>query len=425
MKILVVGNGGREHALCWKLKRDDPAVELFCAPGNAGTAALGTNVDVVAEDVPAVVAWARAHRPDLTIVGPEVPLCAGLADGLADAGLRVFGPSQAAARMEGSKQFAKEVMTKANVPTAKARVVTSAEQARDAIAAFGIPVVLKADGLAAGKGVMVCTTPAEAEDAVRTLFVERAFGEAGRDVLVEEFLEGEEVSMLAFVDGATVVPMVSAQDHKRLKNGDEGPNTGGMGAYSPAPAMAPDMQDVVMNRVFRPVVTELASRGIDYKGVLYAGLMLTRNGPKVLEFNCRFGDPETQCILPRMASPLVPVLQACIDGTLTADAVRWLPAACVCVVMVSGGYPGTYEKGAKITGLDEASQVKDVAVFHAGTALRNGAVVSNGGRVLGVTAIGETVAAAVRSAYHAVMRIKFDRAHYRTDIAHRALERAK
>jgi phosphoribosylamine--glycine ligase len=327
--------------------------------------------------------------------------------------------------MEGSKQFAKEVMLAANVPTAKARVVTSAAEARDAVAAFGIPVVLKADGLAAGKGVMVCATAAEAEDAIRTLLVDCAFGEAGREVLVEEFLEGEEVSMLAFVDGATVVPMVSAQDHKRLKNGDEGPNTGGMGAYSPAPAMTPDMQDVVMNRVFRPVVTELATRGIDYKGVLYAGLMLTRNGPKVLEFNCRFGDPETQCILPRMASPLVPVLQACIDGTLTPELVQWQTAACVCVVMVAGGYPGTYEKGAKITGIEEAAQTADVAVFHAGTALRGESVVTNGGRVLGVTATGENIAAAVRTAYHAVIRVKFDRAHYRTDIAHRALERTK
>lgn len=423
MKILVVGNGGREHAICWKLKQDDAKLALFCAPGNAGTASLGKNLPLSAEDLPGLLAWSKQEQPDLVVIGPEVPLCAGLADVLSEAGFRVFGPSRSAARMEGSKQFAKEVMKAANVPTAKATVVTEAAEARAALAQFGLPVVLKADGLAAGKGVIVCTTDAEAQAAIQTLLVDRAFGDASREVLIEEFLEGEEVSLLAFVDGATIVPMVSAQDHKRLKNGDEGPNTGGMGAYSPAPAMTPDMHEVVMNRVFRPVVAELAERGIDYKGVLYAGLMLTANGPKVLEFNCRFGDPETQCILPRLATPLLPILQACIDGTLTPALVTWKSDACVCVVMVAGGYPGPYGKGARITGLEEAAELENVAVFHAGTSLRNGAVCTNGGRVLGVTATGPGIAPAVRTAYHAVLRIKFENAHYRTDIARRALER--
>lgn len=421
MKILVVGNGGREHAICWKLKQDDPELDLFTAPGNAGTAFLGTNVAIGAEDVPALVAWAVENKPDFVVVGPEAPLCAGLVDELAVHGIPAFGPKAAGARIEGSKAFAKEILHAANVPTALAEVVQTPEAARETIARFGIPVVLKADGLAAGKGVMVCTTAEEAEAAIDTLLVKRAFGET--PVLVEQFLEGEEASMLAFVDGANVVPMVSAQDHKRLCNEDKGPNTGGMGAYSPAPVMTKEMEEVVKNRVFAPVVAELASRGIDYKGVLYAGLMLTADGPKVLEFNARFGDPETQCILPRLATPLLPILRACADGSLTPDLVRWSPEPCVCVVMVSGGYPGAYSKGEKISGLAEAAAREGVVVFHAGTALKGGSVVTAGGRVLGVTAKGPDVKEALCRAYHAVLDIKFEREFYRTDIAHRALKR--
>ena len=421
MKLLVVGNGGREHAICWKLKQDDPSLDLYCAPGNAGTAALGANLAISAEDIPALVAWARENRPDFVVVGPEAPLCAGLVDELAAIGIPAFGPRAAGARLEGSKAFAKDVLRAANVPTGQAEVVETAEAAREAISRFGIPVVLKADGLAAGKGVMVCTTAAEAEAAVDTLLVRRAFGET--PVLVEQFLDGEEASMLAFVDGATFVPMVSAQDHKRLCDRDEGPNTGGMGAYSPAPVMTKEMEKVVSERVFAPVVAELAARGIDYRGVLYAGLMLTSDGPKVLEFNCRFGDPETQCILPRLASPLLPILQACSEGRLTADLVRWSADPCVCVVMVSGGYPGHYAKGEPITGLDEAAQRDGVVVFHAGTALRDDAVVTSGGRVLGVTATAPDLAEAVHRAYHAVLGIRFNGVHYRTDIAYRALRR--
>ncbi len=420
-KILVVGNGGREHAISWKLKQDDPSLDLYCAPGNAGTALLGANLDIGAEDIPALVAWARENRPDFVVVGPEAPLCAGLVDELAGIGIPAFGPCAAGARIEGSKAFAKEILRAANVPTAMAEVVTTAEAAREAIARFGIPVVLKADGLAAGKGVMVCTTAKEAEAAVETLLVRRAFGET--PVLVEQFLDGEEASMLAFVDGATFVPMVSAQDHKRLGDHDAGPNTGGMGAYSPAPVVTKEKEREISERVFAPVVRELASRGIVYRGVLYAGLMMTSDGPKVLEFNCRFGDPETQCILPRLASPLLPIMEACAAGRLTADLVRWSDDPCVCVVMVSGGYPGAYEKGKPITGLDTAAAGEGVVVFHAGTKLRDGVPVTAGGRVLGVTATAADLSEAVHRAYQAVLDIRFQGEFYRSDIAHRALER--
>ena len=422
MKLLVVGNGGREHAICWKLKQDDPSLDLYCAPGNAGTAALGTNVPIAAEDVAALAEWAASNRIDFVVVGPEAPLCAGLVDALADRDIPAFGPRAAGARIEGSKAFAKDVMRAANVPTARAETVRTADEARAAIESFGIPVVLKADGLAAGKGVRVCTTREEADDAVDALLVRREFGDT--PVLVEEFLDGEEASLLAFVDGATVVPMQSAQDHKRLRDGDQGPNTGGMGAYSPAPVVTPAVAADVLERVFEPVVRELAGRGIDYKGVLYAGLMITRDGPKVLEFNCRFGDPETQCILPRLASPLLPILRACSEGTLSPDLVRWSENPCVCIVMASGGYPGHYGKGFPIRGLDEAATHDAVTVFHAGTALReDGAVVTSGGRVLGVTATGDDLAAAVRNAYHAAIAIRFEGVQYRSDIAYRALKR--
>ena len=323
MKILVIGNGGREHAIAWKLHKDDPAAELFCAPGNAGTAAIATNVPIAAKDVPGLVAWAKENCPDFTVVGPEVPLCLGVVDAFQEAGLAAFGPVKATARMEGSKAFAKEIMRAAQVPTADDVVVRTEAEAREAIARLGVPVVLKADGLAAGKGVSVCMDQEQVEAALRDMFVDAKFGDSAREVLVEQYLEGEEASVLAFVDGATVVPLASAQDHKRLLDGDQGPNTGGMGAYSPAPCMTPDMLAVVKAQVLQPVVDELARRGTPYHGVLYAGLMLTENGPKVLEFNCRFGDPETEAILPRLSSPLLPALRACMDGTL-ADGLRRL-----------------------------------------------------------------------------------------------------
>ncbi|MBR1836264.1 MAG: phosphoribosylamine--glycine ligase, partial [Kiritimatiellae bacterium] len=422
MKILVIGNGGREHAIVWKFLRDDPAAEVFCAPGNAGTAERATNVAVSASDVDGIVAWARENKPDFTVVGPEVPLCLGVVDALEAAGFPAFGPCKAAARLEGSKAFAKEVMAAAQVPTAGAEVVRDEAAARAAIARFGVPVVLKADGLAAGKGVMVCMDEKNVESALADLFGGK-FGAAAGEVLVEEFLDGEEASVLAFVDGKTVVPLASAQDHKRLLDGDKGPNTGGMGAYSPAPVMTDDMMAVVKAQVLRPVVEEMARRGVPYKGVLYAGLMLTKSGPKVLEFNCRFGDPETQAILPRLASPLLPALRACRDGTLDSCPVEWDPRPAVCVVMVSGGYPESYPKGKPVEGLGEAAALPDSVVFHAGTAKKGGMVVTDGGRVFGVTALGADVKEAVAAAYRAVVKVKFDGAFYRSDIAHRALER--
>ena len=423
MKILIIGNGGREHAITWKLHKDDPSAQLFCAPGNAGTAEIAENVPVGAGDVPGLLAWAKENRPDFTVVGPEVPLCLGLVDAFQEAGLPAFGPVKATARMEGSKAFAKEVMRAAQVPTADDVVVRTEAEARAAIARLGIPVVLKADGLAAGKGVSVCMDEEQVEAAIKDMFVDAKFGDSAREVLVEQYLEGEEASVLAFVDGATVVPLASAQDHKRLLDGDAGPNTGGMGAYSPAPVVTPDMLAVVKAQVLQPVVDELARRGTPYRGVLYAGLMLTKTGPKVLEFNCRFGDPETQAILPRLATPLLPALRACMDGTLASCPVEWDPRPAVCVVMVSGGYPESYPKGVPIEGLDEAARQPGVVVFHAGTALRRGDVVTDGGRVLGVTALGDGVREAVDNAYRAVIKIKFDGAGYRSDIAHRALER--
>ena len=421
MKILLVGNGGREHAIAWKLLKDDPSVELFCAPGNAGTAAIARNLQIDASDIPALLAWARENAPDFTVVGPEAPLCAGLVDAFEAAGFPTFGPVRAAARMEGSKAFAKEIMAAAQVPTAEAVVVRDEAAAREAVARLGVPVVLKADGLAAGKGVMVCMDAAQVEAALCDLFSENKFGAAASEVLVEQYLDGEEASILAFVDGKTVVPLASAQDHKRLLDGDKGPNTGGMGAYSPAPAVTPDMLAVVQSQILRPVVEELSRRGIVYKGVLYAGLMLTKSGPKVLEFNCRFGDPETQAILPRLASPLLPALRACRDGALDASLVSWDPRPAVCVVMVSGGYPGKYQKGVVVEGLDEAAAQPDAVVFHAGTARRGGLVVTDGGRVFGVTALGADVRSAVAAAYRTVVKIKFDGASYRSDIAWRAL----
>ncbi len=423
MKILVIGGGGREHTLVWKLVNDSCRPQVFCAPGNAGTAGLATNLDIKAEDIPALVAWAKKNRPDLTVVGPEAPLCAGITDVLEKEGLRVFGPSKAAARMEGSKVFAKDVMMAAGVPTAQSSTFTDAGKAIDFIQDIGVPIVIKAEGLAAGKGVTVCATREEAERAVREALVDGAFGEAGQRILVEEFLDGEEVSVLALTDGNHVVLLASAQDHKRAYDQDKGPNTGGMGAYSPAPVLKPGQMPDIEREVFGRTLAELKSRGIHYKGVLYAGLMVTRDGPKVLEFNCRFGDPETQVILPRIEGDLIPALQACIDGTLDPSMVKYKAEACVCVVMAAGGYPGNYQKGKEIRGLKVAAKVKNAVVFHAGTELAGGKVLTAGGRVLGVTALGKTLKAAVDCAYEAVGKIGYDGVMFRRDIAARALQR--
>jgi len=420
-KILVVGGGGREHALAWKLARDSSGPRVYCAPGNAGTEALGVNVPISAEDVEALVAWAQRERPALTVIGPEAPLCAGLTDRLQALGLRVFGPGAAAAALEGSKVFAKTIMAEGGVPTAEARRFDDAEAACAYIRAKGAPIVVKADGLAAGKGVTVAATVEEAESAVHEALEAKRFGAAGACIVVEECLQGEEASILALVDGEHIVPLASSQDHKRAGEGDRGPNTGGMGAYSPAPVVTDDLWPIIMDQVLEPTLRALKARGIDYKGVLYAGLMLTADGPKVLEFNVRFGDPEIQAVLLRWDGDLRPALEACIDGTLHPGLVRWKPAHAVCVVMAAGGYPGAYRKGDPIGGLADAATLDGVEVFHAGTRPANGQVLTAGGRVLGVTALGTTLQAAVARAYEAVDLIQFADGYCRRDIAHRAL----
>lgn len=421
MRVLIVGGGGREHALAWKLKQSPLVRELFCAPGNAGIARLARCVPVAADDLEALVALAREHRIDLTVVGPEAPLAAGIVDRFQEAGLAIFGPDKAAAQLEASKVFAKQLMAKYRIPTAESRTFTTAAEACAYIRAKGAPIVVKADGLAAGKGVVVAATVAEAEAAVQRMLVDREFGEAGSRIVIEEYLRGEEVTLLAFTDGTTVVPMVAAQDHKAAYDHDTGPNTGGMGAYSPVPLLTPERQQQIVTEILRPTIDGLRQEGIVYRGVLYVGLMITATGPKVLEYNVRFGDPECQVILPRLQSDLIPILQAINDGRLAEETITWHNNHTACVVMASGGYPGTYTTGKIITGLDQVAAMPDVYVFHAGTATHGENVVTAGGRVLAVTAWGETRAEALDKAYQAVQAIHFDGAHYRTDIGRRGI----
>lgn len=424
MKVLVIGNGGREHAIVWKLAHDSCAPELFCAPGNAGTAALATNVPIGAEDVAGIVAWAREAKPDLVVVGPEAPLCAGVTDALEAEGIKVFGPCQAAAALEGSKAFSKDVMEKAGVPTARFRVYRSSAEAIAGLDAFSLPVVVKADGLAAGKGVVIAQTREEAETALREMLDGGRFGAAGAEVVVEEFLEGEEASVFALCDGERVELLPAAQDHKRVFDNDQGPNTGGMGAYTPAPIATAEVMAFTKEQIVLPVLRELKRRGITYKGVLFCGLMIGPKGVNVLEFNCRFGDPETEVVLPSVASDLLPVLLACAEGRLEPGMVKMRPEAAVTVVMAAPGYPGSYPKGLAISGLD-AAEVAGCTVFHAGTALREGQVVTAGGRVLTVTAFGADLRAAVAKAYEGVGQIAFEGAHYRRDIAAKAFKYLK
>jgi len=424
--VLVVGGGGREDVLAWKLAYDSAAPLVFCAPGNAGTRRYATNLPVAADDIDALVAWAGAERPDLTVVGPEAPLCAGLVDRLEAIGLRVFGPTGAAAQLEGSKVFSKEIMAAAGVPTAECRHFDEIEAAETYIREVGAPIVIKAEGLAAGKGVTVCLDLDAALTAAREALVDNAFGSAGARILVEEFMEGEEASVLALVDGEHIVMLPGSQDHKRALDNDEGPNTGGMGAYSPAPVIGSEDLPVIRDTVIAPVLAEMISRGIPYKGVLYAGLMFTPEGIRVLEFNCRFGDPEVQAVLRRLEGDLLPVLDACVGGCLTDADVSWSEDASACVVMASRGYPGAYDKGMRIDGIEAAEQGEGVVVFHAGTDVDpGGQVVSAGGRVLNVTATGVDLEQAVERAYGAVDRICFEGAQWRRDIAARALSRVE
>ena len=424
MNVLVVGQGGREHALAWKLSQSPKVTEVFCAPGNAGTANDVTNIDISSDDIPGLLKFAQEHEIGLTVVGPEAPLVAGIVDEFEAAGLKVFGPSGEAAQLEGSKAFCKEVMRAAKVPTADYRAFSDAQSALDYINSLDPqPIVVKADGLAAGKGVFVCDSLHDAREAIQTIMVDDQFGEAGSRVVIEELLLGEETSILAIVDGTTIVPLETSQDHKRANDGDEGPNTGGMGAYSPAPLVTPDLMDEIIESILIPTVHSMKQKGVPFRGVLYAGLMLTNQGPKVLEYNVRFGDPEAQPVLSRLKSDLFEILYAAASGKLKdIDDLEWDARPSVCVVMAADGYPASYPKGDEISGIDEADALESTKVFHAGTTLSQGKVLTNGGRVLGVTALGESISQAKLNAYKAVKCIRWSGAWCRKDISDKARE---
>ncbi len=423
MQILVIGSGGREHALAWKIAQSPRVTKIWAAPGNAGISEVAECVNISASDIRLLADLAERKRIDLSVVGPEVPLTLGIVDEFERRGLRIFGPNKEAALIEGSKVFAKTLMKRYQIPTGFYQSFSRAEDAKRYVHEIGAPVVVKADGLAAGKGAIVCVEVSEALDAVKKIMEERVFGDAGERVVIEEYLDGEEASFLAFTDGETVVPMASSQDHKRVFDNDRGPNTGGMGAYSPAPVITEALHQQVMERVMIPAVRGMAAEGRRYKGVLYAGLMIKAGEIKVLEFNARFGDPEAQPLLVRMKSDLVPVLEAVVGGRLQDQMIQWKTDASVCVVMASRGYPGPYEKGYSIAGLREAAAEPGVIVFHSGTTRQDDQVFTAGGRVLGVTALGPEIQDAVAIAYRGVKKIHWEGAHYRTDIGLRALAR--
>lgn len=421
MNVLVIGGGGREHALAVSLARSERVSGVYCAPGNAGTAMVAENVPLSEGNQDALVAFAKEKQISLTVVGPEAPLCRGITDRFAADGLRVFGPSKAAARIEGDKAYAKKLMKLAHVPTADARIFRHYDQARDYVATRDTGVVVKATGLAAGKGVIVCEDPSEALLALERIMLEREFGDAGDTVIVEEILKGPELSVHALIDDRTIYVLDSAQDHKAVGDGDTGPNTGGMGTYSPAPIATEQILATIERDVLVPIVDAMRQDGAPYRGVLYAGLMLTPAGPKVLEFNCRFGDPETQVLLARLETDLFDLLEATVEGKLASADVRWNPKSAVCVVMASGGYPGAYEKGKLISGLEAAAALSDIRIYHGGTRRNGDQTVTNGGRVLGVTGLGDDIAAAKKRAYQGVELITFDGAYARTDIGDKAI----
>ena len=423
MKILVLGSGGREHALAWKLRQSGRVSKVYCAPGNGGIAEEAECLPVDLKSVQSMVALGERLRPDLTVVGPELPLMLGVVDEFARRGLRVFGPTKAAAQLESSKSFAKEFLQRHHIPTAAYAICDSIEEVRDGLAHFHAPLVVKADGLAAGKGVVIAATKEEAASAASEMLSGKMVGEAGARVVLEECLKGDELSFLVLSDGERVAPLVAAQDHKRVGDGDTGPNTGGMGAYSTPQIIDDKMRDWLVNHIAKPAIAGMKAEGAEYKGVLYCGLMMTAKGPMVLEFNCRFGDPETQPILLRMESDLVDALEASIEGRVSEGIFKWSNDATVCVVMASGGYPGTFEVGKWIDGLADAAQVEGVKVFHAGTSRRNGDFYTSGGRVLGVTSRAAELETAVDRAYEACEKIRFDGAHYRKDIAARAMKK--
>jgi phosphoribosylamine--glycine ligase len=423
MKILILGNGGREHALVWKLRQSSRVSRLYCAPGNGGIADEAECLPVDLKSLDSIVGLGQQIKPDLTVVGPELALTLGVVDEFTRRGWPVFGPTKAAAQLEWSKSFAKEFLQRHRIPTAAYAICDSVEEVREALTHFHAPVVVKADGLAAGKGVVIAASKEEAASAANEMFSGRMVGEAGARLVLEEFLSGDELSFLVLSDGERVAPLVAAQDHKRVGDGDTGLNTGGMGAYSTADIVDDKMRDWLVHHIAKPVVDGMKAEGAEYKGVLYCGLMMTARGPMVLEFNCRFGDPETQPILMRLESDLVDALEASVGGRVSDGDFKWSTDASVCVVMASGGYPGTYEMGKKISGLDEAGAVEGVKVFHAGTSKRDGVFYTAGGRVLGVTARAADLETAMSSAYEACGLIRFDGAHYRRDIAGRALKR--
>lgn len=416
MKVLVVGSGGREHAICWKLAQSPKVDKLYCAPGNAGIGEIAELLPIGAMELDKLVDFAKENNIDLTVIGMDDPLVAGVVDKFEAAGLRVFGPRANAAIIEGSKAFSKELMKKYNIPTAKYETFDDYNKALDYVKNGNFPVVLKADGLALGKGVLICNNLDEAVEGLNTLMVDKKFGASGSKVVIEEFLTGPEVSVLSFCDGNTVVPMVSAQDHKRAYDNDEGLNTGGMGTFSPSRIYTDEIAKQCMDTIFKPTVDALNKEGRQFKGIIYFGLMLTKDGPKVIEYNARFGDPETQVILPRLKSDLCEIFEACIDGTLDKLNVEWYDNAACCVVLASGGYPESYTKGYEITGLDDVKKRSDIVVFHAGTALKDGKYVTNGGRVLGITGIGKDLDDAIKIAYEGVDIVSFENVHYRKDI---------
>jgi len=421
VKVLVIGGGGREHALCWKLAQSPRVHKIYCAPGNPGTATVAENLPLEAHDTQGLLLFAEQHNVDLTVVGPELPLIAGIVDAFEARGLRIFGPSAEPARLEGSKAYAKNLMARANIPTAAFAVFTDAEKAREYVRSTGVPIVIKADGAAAGKGVVVAQTFDEANEAITAMMERKTFGTAGETVVIEEAMRGEEISVMAFVDGDTVKPMLAVQDHKRAFDGDRGANTGGMGAFAPVPIATDAVMQTVLRTIIVPAVEAIKETGIPYRGVLYAGVMLTERGAMCLEFNCRFGDPETQVILPLLQGDLADILCAVADVELEKTPVVFAPRAAVCVVLASGGYPGDFEKKKAIHGLEAAGSMDAVAVFQAGTARGDtGQTVTNGGRVLGVTATGDTFPEARARVYAAVKKVGFEGAFYRSDIGARA-----
>ncbi|MBM3255318.1 MAG: phosphoribosylamine--glycine ligase [Candidatus Omnitrophica bacterium] len=425
MKVLIIGSGGREHALAWKIAQSSLADKLFCAPGNAGISRVAECTDIKAEDIKGLLAFAKKERIDFTVVGPEIPLSLGIVDEFQNHKLKVFGPNKKAARLEASKVFAKQLMARYQVPTADFKIFDNLEEAKRHIEKNGAPCVIKADGLAAGKGVVVAKSQEEATAALKSIMQDKVFGDAGARVIIEDCLEGQEASIIVVTDSREVIPLACSQDHKRIYDGDLGPNTGGMGAYSPAPIVSNELFKEIMDKVIHRTIDGLAREGIDYKGILYAGIMLTKEGPRTLEFNVRFGDPETQAILPRLKSDLLEVMLAASEQKLNnvsrLGGLSWDSRACVCVVMASKGYPGDYQKGQEISGLDETAKMKDVVVFHAATADSKGKYLTSGGRVLGVAGLGNTIYDAISRSYQAVDKISFEGAHYRKDIGKKAL----